>query len=233
MIKEGKINSSPTGEPISVIFGTNRDELALFLIAMPFVIPHIKLPFNDNDMTLVASHLTSYHSNWGDVEAQKIIDAYPRSDYKTGNMQIIRAGTDFCFVCGTRDAARALASHNISVYMYSFEFEGDSYHDPSSVLCTLDDELLCGVYHGSEVAYVFQNPSSSSQRTKNMMNTIGSYWTQMAKTGSPNGEGLVNWPKFTAENDLHLKLDENVTVESGLRKETCDFWDSLPKESPY
>ena len=66
-----------------------------------------------------------------------------------------------------------------------------------------------------------------------MMNTIGSYWTQMAKTGSPNGEGLVKWPKFTAENDLHLKLDENVTVESGLRKETCDFWDSLPKESPY
>ena len=66
----GKINSSPTGEPISVIFGTNRDELALFLIAIPFVIPHVKLPFNDNDMTLVASHLTSYHSNWGDVEVK-------------------------------------------------------------------------------------------------------------------------------------------------------------------
>jgi para-nitrobenzyl esterase len=89
------------------------------------------------------------------------------------------------------------------------------------------------VYHGSEVAYVFQDPSGSSERTKSMMSAIGSYWTQMAKTGSPNGEGLVHWPAFTKENDLHLKLDENITVESGLRKKTCDFWDSLPKESPY
>lgn len=233
LIREGKINRSPTGDPISVIFGTNRDELALFLIMMPFVIQGIKLPFDgEKDMELVAHHLTAYHSNWGENESAKIINAYPRSSYSSGNMQIVRAGTDFCFVCGTRDAARALARHNVSVYMYQFTFESDHYIDPSSLLCTVDAELLCGVYHGSEVAYVFQN-TGGSDREKRMSDTIGRYWSNMAKTGNPNGDGLVDWPAFNEDNDVHIVLDDNVTTATGLRKETCDFWDSLPKEEPY
>lgn len=116
--------------------------------------------------------------------------------------------------------------------MYSFEFEGDDYHDPSSTLCSLDAEVLCGVYHGAEVSYVFQK-STSSDRERTMSTVIGTYWSNFAKTGNPNGDGLVEWPSYAKETDLHITLAENVTVSSGLRNETCTFWDSLPKESPY
>merc|ERR1719506_3252518 len=39
LIKAGKINTSPKGEKVTVIMGTNKDEFALFLIAIDLVIP--------------------------------------------------------------------------------------------------------------------------------------------------------------------------------------------------
>ena len=32
-------------------------------------------------------------------------------------------------------------------------------------------------------------------------------WTNFAKTGNPNGEGLAQWTQFTAESPLTLSID--------------------------
>eukprot|EP01063_Lacrimia_lanifica_P017709 TRINITY_DN24734_c0_g1_i1.p1 TRINITY_DN24734_c0_g1~~TRINITY_DN24734_c0_g1_i1.p1 ORF type:complete len:589 (+),score=172.93 TRINITY_DN24734_c0_g1_i1:67-1833(+) len=233
LIKDGAINTSPTGEPVSVIFGSNKDELALFVATMPFVVQNVTLPFSKDDMSIVADHLASYHSNWGDAEAAKIVAAYPRDAYATGNLQIVRAGTDFTFACGTRDAARALSDHGLDVYLYEYAYEGNKYIDPANPLCSLDAELLCGVYHGDEVAFVFQRNTAFSPAMDRFARAVGGYWTNMAKTGSPNGAGLVPWPKFTTATDAHLLLADPIKASAGYRKETCDFWDTLPKETPY
>uniref|UniRef100_A0A7S2IMR3 Uncharacterized protein n=1 Tax=Haptolina brevifila TaxID=156173 RepID=A0A7S2IMR3_9EUKA len=74
-------------------------------------------------MERVAQHLAAYHSHWGKAEAARIVAAYPRNEFKTGNMQIVRAGTDFCFICSTRKAARALAAAGVETFLYSFEYE--------------------------------------------------------------------------------------------------------------
>jgi len=230
LIQAGKINRSPTGDPISVILGTNRDEMALFLVALPFVIPGVKLPFQDDGMQMVADHLAQYHSNWGAAEAAQIVAAYPRSDYETGNSQIVRAGTDFCFACGTRSAARALATAGINTFLYSFEYEFKHYRKLSSPLCSLTAELGCGVYHSAELSFVFQKASG---RDATMATAMGGYWSNFAKTGNPNGAGLVEWPRYSTAADRHLRFAATISAAAGLRNTTCDFWDTMPKESPY
>ena len=37
--------------------------------------------------------------------------------------------------------------------------------------------------------------------------TMGTYWTNFAKYGDPNGEGVPEWPKFSESNPEVMYLD--------------------------
>ena len=60
-----------------------------------------------------------------------------------------------------------------------------------------------GSPHGQDVAYVFENLNPESPRvTENdlkISDAMGTYWTNFAKYGDPNGEGVPEWPEFTLE----------------------------------
>lgn len=63
-----------------------------------------------------------------------------------------------------------------------------------------------GSPHGQEVAYVFQhlNPSSP-QTTKSdlaISEAMALYWTNFAKYGHPNADGVPEWPAFSDDNPV-------------------------------
>lgn len=58
-----------------------------------------------------------------------------------------------------------------------------------------------GSPHGQEVAYVFGTLDSSSPQTNktdlDISDAMGTYWTNFAKYGDPNGPGEPRWPAFS------------------------------------
>ena len=58
----------------------------------------------------------------------------------------------------------------------------------------------CKAGHGAEIRYVFdqldQDPRVWSPDDRLLTRELVGYWTNFAKTGAPNGEGLAAWPAF-------------------------------------
>ncbi|MBQ1312753.1 MAG: carboxylesterase family protein [Blautia sp.] len=68
-----------------------------------------------------------------------------------------------------------------------------------------------GAYHGTELWYVFGTLQKDwrpyTQEDYALSETAADYWTNFARTGNPNGEGLAQWTPYTQESPLAMKLD--------------------------
>jgi len=59
------------------------------------------------------------------------------------------------------------------------------------------------------------------------------YWTNFAKTGDPNGDGLPAWQRFDAEKRAYVEFtDEGASPKEGLRRQQCDlFVENVKRQS--
>jgi para-nitrobenzyl esterase len=77
-----------------------------------------------------------------------------------------------------------------------------------------------GVPHGSELYYVFgfmEALLGFDDEDREFSDQIISYWTNFAKTGNPNGEGVPRWPSYgTPDQRGYLDLDVEMRARSGL-----------------
>lgn len=130
--------------------------------------------------------------------------------------------TDKVWAEPARFTARAVTAKGQAAYVYLF-----SYVSPS-----MKQMMRYGASHASEIGYVFDNlrswngaPSQFTTRDSAVAKMMNSYWTNFAKTGNPNGNGLANWAVFdTAKNEiLEIKPDGTAVSESDPRKARLDL----------
>ena len=89
-----------------------------------------------------------------------------------------------------------------------------------------------GAVHASEVPYVFGNLDEKRPTRPNydaadyaISKAMQEYWTNFAKTGNPNGQGLPAWPKYVAGTRKYLEFTDNgPVVASGLRGAQCKIY---------
>ena len=73
-----------------------------------------------------------------------------------------------------------------------------------------------GAGHWAELRYVFDHLSQYqwawSDADRELANIMATYWTNFAKTGDPNGDGVPVWPNFTTGTERQLHFDDTITA---------------------
>lgn len=69
-----------------------------------------------------------------------------------------------------------------------------------------------GSPHGQDVAYVFKHIDASNPQTSQsdlkISDAMATYWTNFAKYGTPNGNGLPEWPAFSDANPVLMYFSQ-------------------------
>jgi para-nitrobenzyl esterase len=125
------------------------------------------------------------------------------------------------FYYPARTVARTLASRGVKTWM--FHFTRVNPHAPFAKL---------GAVHGSEMRYVFANPSAGlatavfkiEPKDEEIAKLMSSAWVHFAATGDPNGPGLPKWPEYRQNSDQHLEFGDTIQTGSRLFAAELDFW---------
>ena len=109
------------------------------------------------------------------------------------------------------------------VYRYHFELgsPGDKYHPANA-----------GAFHSDEINYVFGTLALRPEAVWRpvdwlLSEKMGEYWTNFAKTGNPNGDGLAKWPVYSPESWTVMHLSESSTSTPDEFRARYLFLDSV------
>jgi para-nitrobenzyl esterase len=117
--------------------------------------------------------------------------------------------SDFVFHAQNRGVAVAHEKAGNAVYAYRFAMPGVGVERRE-----LNGETIYGAYHAGDLPYMFGtftgdhfDPTDPDETQRQVSDRMMRYWTNFARTGDPNGEGLPEWTLAEYENIMYFTPD--------------------------
>jgi len=206
---------------VPVIEGSNHDEWRLFVaLNIDLVIG----PLTPEQYTgAIAATLGVPLST-----AEFLASFYPVENYPSTDLALSALGTDAIFACNSRKAVRLLAQY---VPTYAYEF-GD---EDAPQLFLPPVSFPYGSAHASEIQYLFnvratvKAPELTAEQRR-LSQAMIAYWTNFARTGSPNWFRTPLWPAYDGARDAMLSLaPPSPALETGFAADhKCSLWTPTP-----
>ncbi|MDG2221177.1 MAG: carboxylesterase family protein [Rubripirellula sp.] len=182
---------------VPVIIGTTKDEGNFFANFIPV------------QRDAFDAQLNNHYGDHGNRLAKMYRGETP-SAIKTAGCRYI---TNAWFVQPSRQLLRGMSK--VSSPAFQYQFAVANRKNPA-----------LGSPHAIELKYVFGTlADDASARDKSVSNRMIRYWSQFAKTGDPNAEGLPAWPAFGGTESF-LRIAETCESDRALAKEACDALDA-------
>ena len=159
----------------------------------------------------------------GRAHADRILAAYPLSDYPSPSLAEI-AAVQGARACTSRWLAAASAR-----WAPTFAYEFDDATAPSYFPKA---SFPMGAYHTAELQYLFPlfkgglgtaHPLHAAQ--KRLADTMLTYWVNFIRTGNPNERSIAPWRAYDPAVDSMIALGSGQTLEHYGDRNRCDFWD--------
>ena len=168
----------------------------------------------DMPINTVAEYRAYMQQNFNDLteEALRIYPVQSDADVK-GALAEVFGDTQFTY--GARGVGRASAHYQPKTFRFLFAHGNAGHSD--------DTSYIFGNGDSGEFGSASQDglPAESDKMISDAM--IG-YWSQFARTGDPNGNGLPAWPAYDPQRDNYLKFGETeITTGTNWRTEKLDF----------
>ena len=204
---------------VRIIQGSNHDEWRLFT-ALDFDLTIG--PIGNNEAAYEAA-LASLVGPGAPIVAAE----YPLASFPSADLAFATAGTDVVFACPAYDADLAMSQFvPLSTYEFNDENAPQDFLPPVT--------FPYGAAHASELQYLFNLPITVPRPPLNaqqlqLSSSMQHYWTNFAKSGTPNGAGLPPWQEFNAvEGNFQSLIPPSPMQETTFAaNHKCAFWAAL------
>jgi para-nitrobenzyl esterase len=204
---------------VPIIQGSNHDEWRLFT-ALDFDLTIG--PIGNNEAAYEAA-LASLVGPGAPIVAAE----YPLASFPSADLAFATAGTDVVFACPAYGADLAMSQFvPLSTYEFNDENAPQDFLPPVT--------FPYGAAHASELQYLFNLPITVPRPPLNaqqlqLSSSMQHYWTNFAKSGTPNGAGLPPWQEFNAvEGNFQSLIPPSPMQETTFAaNHKCAFWAAL------
>jgi len=162
--------------------------------------------------------------------ADRLLSLYPAATDAEAHAAAAQSSGDLTFLYGTRSVLRAASKLNPKAFQYQF-----------TRVNGIGRQIHWGSFHASEIPYVFEtlpdsvygtqasflgdfsvNPDTYNEQDRKLSQAMSAAWVAFAKTGNPNGPGLLAWPAFAGK-ESYMEFGDHIAARESLRKKQVDF----------
>jgi len=194
LIKQGKYHRVP------FMVGNTKEELRLYTMmfsGIGLIQPHT---INWLMRKLVAGNYV-----------EEILAMYNYKDYRRPIDLFLNVATDMVFSGPAWQMAEAMWDKN-PVYMYRVDWNDHNFPHKMGAFHGIDVPLVFGTIQDKNFLSQLLASKPVLERAKPLSEQMMSYYTNFARTGNPNGEGLLEWTAYDPEKKSRIIFDTPITI---------------------